>query len=87
MNDGLQKIGDWAFHNCSSLESITMPSTLVEIGFNAFYGCIDLREVIFNDGLQKIGPSAFFNCSSMESATSPSTLVDIGMMPLVDAAI
>ena len=64
-----------------------MPSTLVEIGFNAFYGCIDLREVIFNDGLQKIGPSAFFNCSSMESATSPSTLVDIGMMPLVDAAI
>ena len=31
-NEGLQKIGDEAFSNCTSLESITLPSTLTEIG-------------------------------------------------------
>ena len=30
--EGLQKIGDNAFHNCSSLKSITIPSTVTEIG-------------------------------------------------------
>ena len=30
--EGLQKIGDGAFRKCSLLESITLPSTLVEIG-------------------------------------------------------
>ena len=28
-NDGLQKIGDYAFGNCTTLESIKLPSTLV----------------------------------------------------------
>ena len=43
--EGLQKIGDYAFYNCTSLKSITLPSTLVEIGVDAFDGCRNLREV------------------------------------------
>ena len=77
-NEGLQKIEHYAFYNCKSLVSITLPSTLVEIGTNAFYGCNNLREVIFNDGMQKIDLYTFCNCSSLESIKFPSTLVEIG---------
>ena len=74
---GLQKIGGCAFVDCTSLESITIPSALVEIGDYAFDGCSHLKEVILNEGLQKIGDYAFINCSSLESITLPSTLVEI----------
>ena len=30
--EGLQKIGEGAFYNCHSLKSITLPSSVVEIG-------------------------------------------------------
>ena len=56
-----------------SLESITLPSTLVEIGDCAFFGCSNLREVIFNEGLQKIGAAAFCG-TSLESITLPPRL-------------
>ena len=46
-NKGLQKIGEEAFYWCISLESITLPSTLTEIGAGAFGGCRNLRAVIF----------------------------------------
>ena len=33
-------IGDWAFNNCESLTSITIPESVTLIGDWAFYGCI-----------------------------------------------
>ena len=76
--EGLQKIGNYAFRDCTSLESIKLPSTLVEIGEYAFYGCNNLRKVILNEGLKKIGHVAFRDCTSLESITLPSTLIEIG---------
>ena len=77
-NDGLQKIGEGAFCNCTSLKSITIPSTVTEISNYAFRSCSNLMEVIFNDRLQKIGYNAFINCKSLESIKLPSTVVEIG---------
>ena len=62
LNEGLQKIGRMAFVSCPSLKSIKLPSTVTEIGINAFSRCRNLREVTLNDGLQKFGDSAFSNC-------------------------
>ena len=77
-NDGLQKIGHSAFDHCTSLSSITLPSTVTEISAYAIRHCNNLREVILNDGLQKIGWNAFFKCTSLSSITIPSTVVEIG---------
>ena len=77
-NEGLQKIGYEAFYNCSSLESITIPSTVTEIGADAFRSCTNLNKVVFNEGLQKIGFCAFYECTSLQSITLPSTVTEIG---------
>ena len=77
-NNELQKIGDRLFSFCRSLESITLPSTVTEIGISAFNCCSNLKEVTFNDGLQKIGTSAFYDSKSLESIILPTTLVEIG---------
>ena len=61
-NDGLQKIKGSAFSWCTSLEKITFPSTLKEVGQLSFDTCERLREVVFNDGLRKIGFRAFAGC-------------------------
>lgn len=39
------------FYNCSSLEEIRIPSSVVEIdGYDSFCGCTSLRNIIFEDG-------------------------------------
>ena len=77
-NDGLQKIGSKAFYYCTSLSSITLPSTVTEIDTWAFGRC-NLRGVVLNDGLRKIGWYAFYGCStSLSSITIPSTVTEIG---------
>ena len=78
MNEGLQKIEDATFSNCESLESIKLPSTVTEIGNNAFNSCCNLREVTLNERLQKIGDGAFYRCKSLDRIALPSTLVEIG---------
>ena len=52
LNEGLQKIGEWAFMECKSLKSITFPSTLREIGDYAFFGC-GINKILFNEGAAK----------------------------------
>lgn len=44
--NGVVKIGNKAFKDCSSLKSIFLPETLTEIGINAFYRCENLKRII-----------------------------------------
>lgn len=76
LNDGLKNIGDNAFRGCS-LDSITLPSTVVEVGTDAFLACDNLRGAVLNEGLQKIGTLSFIGCDALESITLPSTLISI----------
>ena len=44
MKEGVTKIGDLAFAS-TSLESIEIPSSVSMIGKNAFYNCVDLKDI------------------------------------------
>ena len=77
-NEGLLKIGNYAFFRCRSLKSINLPSTTTEIVGNAFMCCINLEEVALNEGLNKIGTKSFHSCKSLQSITLPSTVTMIG---------
>ncbi|WP_373888030.1 leucine-rich repeat domain-containing protein, partial [Metamycoplasma hominis] len=65
----------YAFPN-TNIESITIPSSVKEIGWYAFYGCKNLKEVILNEGLERIGYDAFWN-THIESITIPSSVKEI----------
>jgi len=76
-NEGVRIIGYGAFRFSSTLQSISFPSTLIEIGKEAFNGCSKLREIRFKRGLRKIGIGSFGGCSSLESISFPSTLINV----------
>ncbi len=58
-------IGDWAFSNCSGIDSLTFgsPSSLQNIGIYAFVGCSGLESVILPSSITTIEKGAFNNCS------------------------
>ena len=70
-NGGLQKIGVYAFWNCTSLSSITIPSTVTEIDNSSLDRCISLRVVAFHGVPREIGAWSFGNCTSLERFTFP----------------
>ena len=45
--EGLKYIGEEAFYNCSALDSIVLPASVIEIGYSAFGGCIGLKDVYY----------------------------------------
>ena len=48
------------------MTSIVFPSSLTEIGANAFYYCMNLTSIIFPDSLKSIGESAFKECENLK---------------------
>ena len=73
----LRSIGEDAFYECSSLESLTIPSSVVVIQRNAFIFCQQLRNVKLREGLQIIGVAAFSYCEMLREIYFPSSIKEI----------
>ena len=67
-----------AFSNCSSLTSITIPTSVTSIGRSAFSGCISLTSITIPDSVTSIEYSAFAGCISLTSITIPDSVTSIG---------
>ena len=76
---GIASIGLYAFYNCYSLTSITIPDGVTSIGNNAFQNCRSLTSITIPDGVTSIGNNAFYNCYSLTSITIPDGVTSIGM--------
>ena len=72
------RIGNYAFSNCSSLSSITIPGGVTSIGSNAFRSCSSLSSITIPGGVTSIESGAFNNCSSLSSITIPGGVTSIG---------
>ena len=72
------KIGNYAFCNCSGLTSITLPSGVTKIGNYAFCNCSGLTSITLPSGVTEISEGAFGNCSGLTSLTLPSGVTSIG---------
>lgn len=89
IKEGTKSISPGAFRNCTSLRTVKLPSSIVEIGSEAFYGCSSLRSIDFNEELLvdeemgcfgysiiEIGYGAFNGCRSLDSNTTAHIMQD-----------
>jgi len=58
-----------AFYNCTSLTSITIPSSVTSIEGCAFYECSNLTSITIPSGVTSIGDSAFSYCKNLGTIT------------------
>ena len=72
-------ISTGVFASCTSLKTVTLPSTVIEIGSYAFYECDSLEKINLSDctDLATIGEGAFDRCKSLKTVTLPSSVTTI----------
>jgi uncharacterized protein YjdB len=70
-------IEGWAFQDCISLASITIPDNVTSIGYGAFYGCISLVSVTIPNSITSIEFNTFSNCTNLTNITIPNGVTRI----------
>lgn len=77
-NYTVTKIATWAFYNArNTLTEVTLPNTVDEIGYQAFFNCSKLTNVTIPEGVKTIGQTAFIGCTQLTSITIPGTITDM----------
>jgi len=76
-NLGITRIGEEAFYQNFSVNSVTIPEGVTSIGYMAFEQC-SMNNVHLPESLSSIERSAFMECHSLTSITIPSGVTNIG---------
>ena len=76
IEDGVSGIDDFAFQDCYSLTSISIPNSVTYIGNHAFSSC-SLTSISIPNSVTYIGDYAFFACS-LKSVTISNSVTSIG---------
>lgn len=79
LSENLEIISKTCFYYNQQLESIAIPSKVLEIGEAAFVGCTKLKEIIFEEDakLTNINKQAFYQCYALEKVILPKNLQKI----------
>ena len=80
------KLSDYVFFDCIGLTSLTLPSSVTEIGEHAFLNCRGLTNFTIPSGVTSIGHGAFFCCYGLISLTIPSCVTAIGSRAFNDCS-
>ena len=76
--EGVTKIGNLSFCNCSRLKSVTIPNSVTSIGRSAFRACRGLTSVNIGNSVTSIGDNAFDYCDKLTSVSIPNSVTSIG---------
>lgn len=69
----VQGIGEYAFIECYTLTELTMPDTVISIGYMAL-SYTGLRHIRLSENLQSMDEECFFKCIFLEELTLPESL-------------
>ena len=98
LNEGLTTIGDNVFaygddydeveDSESVLETVTLPSTLENVGSSIFYLCVSLKHVNFaaNSQIETLPNDTFLGCVALESIQLPASLTAIAGRDFAEAS-
>lgn len=78
VEEGTKAIADEAFYDCNYIESVTIPDSVISIGYYAFGYCDSLVSVVIPDSVTSIGAKAFYYCSNLTTVTIPDGITSIG---------
>ncbi len=78
--DGTTTLGQYTLRGREWVETLIIPGSVTNIGNYAFYGCTNLKEVIFEEGTADliIGNSAFYGCTALTSIEIPARTASLG---------
>ena len=91
VEEGITEIGQLNFYNCTSLTSLSLPTSLKKIGggtanYGAFRECTALTDLTFPEGLETIDDMAFRGCTALKTVTLPGTITTLGISVFQDCS-
>ncbi len=74
----IHTIGEYAFENCTQLQSIELPAGLTQLGSRTFSGCTQLQTVELPAGLTGTGEYTFDGCTNLQRINLPDGVEELG---------
>lgn len=78
LQEGTTRIAAGAFLGFPNLVSITIPNTVIYIGYAAFAYCSGLISITIPNSVTSIDYDAFYGCTNLSSVTIPNSVTSIG---------
>ncbi len=76
---GCTSLGDYAFFECKSLRSLSLPEGISSIGVRAFTDCDSLTELELPLSVVSLGENCFSDCDYLASITLGNSLREMGV--------
>jgi len=71
VEDGVTRIGNRAFKDCTYLSSVKISESVESIGMDAFRRCSNLASIAIPESVMNIGAWAFFDCTGLHEIVFP----------------
>ena len=71
IDSNIVKIGEYAFSNCTTINTVYLPDTVKSIEKWAFGNCANLKEIRLPDGIEVIENYTFYGCRNLSKIIIP----------------